>query len=626
MTSPGGPQSPDDADTPDGAGTPDDSALGEAFPTLDEAMAAAEDDADPELAERLAEAQAEDDERESDLQTVLRSGLFGGPDADVLREIAGESGRDADFDDDYDELFVSDDDQIDPGADDDDRIDPGADDDAGHPDDGLGAGADRESALDATDHAATDHAATDPTAGDPTVTDLTGDGDPEQEAALASLTAQIVARAPEHDVQPSLERVREALDLLGNPQDAYPVIHLTGTNGKSSTARMVEALLRERGLRTGRFTSPHLHTIRERIAVDGAPVPTPDFLEAYHEVAPYIDLIDERHVEAGGKRLSFFELLTVLAYATFADSPVDAAIVEVGLGGRWDATNVAHGQVAVLTSIERDHTRWLGETLTEIANEKVGIIEEGATVVVARQREEVEGIVLSAAATAGARLIREDVDLEVVDRELAVGGQVLTLRTPAGVYEGIFLPLHGAHQARNALLALATAEAFFGGAALAGDVVESAFAGVTSPGRLEVVRSSPLVLVDAAHNPAGVEALREGIAEAFDLEHLVGVVGVMYDKEVEAMLGELEPLLDEIVVTDAGTDRAMPAEELAEVARDVFGEDRVHLVPRLAEAIDRAATLAEADQAEIVTKTGVLVTGSVVLAGRAREVTGHPHA
>ncbi|MGC5629209.1 bifunctional folylpolyglutamate synthase/dihydrofolate synthase [Georgenia sp. Z1344] len=588
MSTPGGPQSPDDADTPD------ESAISESFPTIDEAISAAEDDADPELAERMAEARAEDDEREADLQVVLRSGLFGGPDDDVVREIAGDAGRDAEFDDDYEELFVSDDERIDP-------------DDAHVPDDDPHAPHDDDL----------------PSGGPGSSDNPTGEGTPEEEAALAELTAQILARTPEHAPQPSLERVREALDLLGNPQDSYPVVHLTGTNGKTSTARMIEALLRERGLRTGRFTSPHLHTVRERIALDGAPISTPDFISAYHDVAPYLDLVDERNVENGGVRLSFFELLTVLGYAAFADTPVDAAIVEVGLGGRWDATNVARGQVAVLTTIERDHMRWLGSTLTEIANEKVGIIEEGATVVVARQHEEVEDIVLTAAATAGARLVREGTELEVVDRETAVGGQVLTLSTPAGVYEGIFLPLHGEHQARNALLALAAVEQFFGGAALAGDVVEQAFAGVSSPGRLEVVRASPLIIVDAAHNTAGVEALREGLAEAFDLEHVVGVVGVMYDKEAETMLGELEPLLDEVVVTDAGTDRAMPAEELAEIARDVFGEDRVHLVPRLDAALDRAATLAEADQEEIVTKTAVVVVGSVVLAGRAREVTGH---
>jgi dihydrofolate synthase/folylpolyglutamate synthase len=570
VSNPGGTQKPDDAESADEA------ALAESFPTIEEALAAAEEDADPEAAERLAAAEREDAEREADLQVVLRSGLFSGHDSDVLDEVL------------EDEIGTPDDDADTPADPATGRGGPGAD--------GAPASSDQ------------------------------GTGTPEEEALLADVTAQIISRAPEHDIQPSLDRVRDALDLLGNPQSAYPIVHLTGTNGKTSTARMVEALLRERGLTTGRFTSPHLHTIRERIAIGGEPISTPDFLTAYADIAPYVDLVDGQHTASGGKRLSFFELLTVLGYAAFADAPVDAAVIEVGLGGRWDATNVADGQVAAITPISLDHTRWLGSTLVDIANEKVGIIKDGATVVLARQPEDVEGVVLAAAAQAGARVVREGVDIEVADRELAVGGQVLTLRTPAGTYEGIHLPLHGAHQAQNALVALATVEAFFGGAALDGGVVEAAFASVRSPGRIEVVRSSPLIIVDAAHNPAGVEALREGLSEAFDLEHVVGVVGVMADKDVEAVLGELEPLLDEIVVTDAGTDRAMPAEELAEIARDVFDEDRVHLRPRLSEAIDTAAALAEANAEEVVTRTAVVVTGSAVLAGRAREVTGHTGA
>lgn len=571
MSNPGGTQNHDDAESAD------EPTVADAFPTIEEALAAAEEDADPEVAERLAAAAQEDAEREADLQVVLRSGLFSGPDADILDEVLDE---DTDTpDDDAPDL---------------------ADPATGR----GGSAAGGEASSDGGD----------------------GTGTPEEEALLADVTAQIIARAPEHDVQPSLDRVRDALDLLGNPQSAYPVVHLTGTNGKTSTARMIDALLRERGVTTGRFTSPHLHSIRERIAIGGEPISTPDLLAAYADIAPYIDLVDGQHTAAGGKRLSFFELLTVLGYAAFADAPVDAAIVEVGLGGRWDATNVADGQVAAITPISLDHTRWLGSSLVDIGGEKAGIIKDGATVVLARQHEDVEGVLLAAAAQAGARVVREGVDIEVVDRELAVGGQVLTLRTPAGVYEGIHLPLHGAHQAQNALIALATVEAFFGGAALDAGVVEAAFASVRSPGRLEVVRPSPLIIVDAAHNPAGVEALREGLAEAFDLEHVVGVVGVMADKDVEAVLGELEPLLDEIVVTDAGTDRALPAEELAELARDVFDEDRVHLRPRLSEAIDTAAALAEANTEEVVTRTAVVVTGSVVLAGRAREVTGHTRA
>ncbi|MPV38948.1 bifunctional folylpolyglutamate synthase/dihydrofolate synthase [Georgenia subflava] len=446
--------------------------------------------------------------------------------------------------------------------------------------------------------------------------------DAQAEEEVRRIYNDILARAPEHDVQPSLERVQGVLELMGDPHRAYPVIHLTGTNGKTSTARMIERLLREKGLRTGRFTSPHLHSVRERIALDGEPVAPEVFVATWEDVAPYVAMVDERSQAAGGPRLSFFEVFTVMAYAAFADAPVDVAVVEVGMGGRWDATNVADGTVEVLTTVTRDHERWLGHELADIATEKVGIITPRSTVVVAEQDEEVAGIVMSAAAQQGAQLLREGEDAALLDRQLGVGGQLLTLRTPGGVYTDVFLPLHGEHQARNALLALTAVEAFFGGGALDAGVVEQGFAGVDSPGRLEVVRRSPTVLVDAAHNPAGVEALRAAVDEAFDFSHLVGVVGVMADKDADGILAGLEPMLAEVVITRASIDRAMDVDELAEVARDVFGEDRVHVAERLEDAIDTAATLAEANVEEVVTTTGVLVAGSVLLAAEVRALMG----
>ncbi|MFH5822463.1 bifunctional folylpolyglutamate synthase/dihydrofolate synthase [Georgenia sp. AZ-5] len=444
----------------------------------------------------------------------------------------------------------------------------------------------------------------------------------QAEDAVGRIYRDILTRAPEHDVQPSLDRVRAVLELLGDPQRSYPVIHLTGTNGKTSTARMIERLLREKGLRTGRFTSPHLHSVRERIALDGEPISPDAFVATWEDVAPYVAMVDERSQAEGGPRLSFFEVFTVMAYAAFADAPVDVAVVEVGMGGRWDATNVVDGTVAVLTRIDRDHERWLGHTLEEIAGEKVGIIKDRATVVSADQEEEVDAVVLSAAAQRGARLLRDGQELAVVERQLGVGGQMLTLSTPAGVYQDVFVPLHGEHQAHNALLALAAVETFFGGGALDGGVVEQAFANVDSPARLELVRRSPTVLVDAAHNPAGVEALRAAVEEVFAFSHLVGVVGVMADKDAEGILAGLEPMLSDVVVTRATTDRAMDVEELAEIAVDVFGEERVHVAERLDDALDKAATLAEADPEEVVTTTGVLVAGSVLLAAEARSLLG----
>jgi dihydrofolate synthase/folylpolyglutamate synthase len=443
----------------------------------------------------------------------------------------------------------------------------------------------------------------------------------EADSAVQQIYAEILARAPEHDVQPSLERVEAVLELLGDPHRAYPVIHVAGTNGKTSTARVVERLLRERGLRTGRFTSPHLTSVRERIALDGEPISPESFVATWRDVEPYVQMVDDRSQAAGGPRLSFFEVFTVMALAAFADAPVDVAVVEVGMGGRWDATNVVDAAVAVITSISRDHERWLGHELTAIAAEKAGIITPGVTVLSAEQPEEVATVLRDAATALDARLLVDGTDLAVLDRQIAVGGQMLSLSTPAATYTDIYLPLHGEHQAHNALLALAAVETFFGGGALDAGVVEQAMASADSPGRLEVVRTSPRVIVDAAHNPAGVEALRAALEEAFGVGRLVGVVGVMGDKDAESILAALEPMLAEVVITRAGTDRAHDVEDLAEIARDVFDPDRVHVAERLDGAVDLAAGLAERDPDE---PGAVLVTGSIVLVAQARILLGRP--
>jgi dihydrofolate synthase/folylpolyglutamate synthase len=439
-------------------------------------------------------------------------------------------------------------------------------------------------------------------------------------AAADEIYAGILERAPEHDIEPSLDRVRGVCELLGDPQHAFRTVHITGTNGKTSTARMVERLLREHGLRTGRFTSPHLTRVTERIVIDGEPISDERFVEVWQDVAPYVHMVDTRSLEEGGPRLSFFEVFTVMAFAAFADAPVEVAVIEVGLGGTWDATNVVDAEVAVLTTVAHDHERYLGDTLVEIASEKSGIIKEGATAVVAAQSEDVEGVILQAAAEKGARVLREGVDIDVLDRQVAVGGQLLTLRATGAVYQDVFLPLYGEHQAHNALLALVAVESLLtGGAALDGSVVETAFADVTSPGRLEVVRTSPTVLVDAAHNPAGAAALVAAVEEAFEFTRLVGVVGVMADKDPEGILAALEPLLAEVVVTRAASSRALEVADLAEIAVEVFGEDRVHVADRLDEALTLAATRAEG---EAQYGAGVLVTGSVVLVAQARTLLG----
>ena len=454
----------------------------------------------------------------------------------------------------------------------------------------------------------------------------------EVSARMREVEAEILSRAPEHRVQPSLERVEWALDLLGNPERAYRNIHITGTNGKTSTARMAERLLAATGMRTGRFTSPHLATIRERIALDGEPISEEGFIAAWEDVAPYIRMVDERSAAAGGPRMSFFEVLTVMALAAFADHPVDVAVLEVGMGGTWDCTNVVPGDVEVITPIGLDHAAWLGDTIEEVASNKAGTIKDGAMLITSVQPPAAQAIIAAAAAAHGV-VWRRELDpeddpgspdagvLRVVDRTLAVGGQMATLRTAAAVYEDVFIPLHGAYQVRNALLALAAVEAVFGGRALPAKIVEDGFASVTSPGRLEVLRSSPTVVLDAGHNPHGLAALVPAVEETFGFRHLVAVIGAMADKDVEGILSVLEPACDAVVCVPIDSPRALEAEDLAAVAREVFGADRVEAADTLALGVDRAVTLSEGFE-DPLTASGVLIVGSVVLAAEARALFG----
>ncbi|MDO5722222.1 MAG: folylpolyglutamate synthase/dihydrofolate synthase family protein [Actinomycetaceae bacterium] len=444
------------------------------------------------------------------------------------------------------------------------------------------------------------------------------DLDATQTAALMRrVEKDIIARAPEHQVQPSLERVQLAMHILGDPQHAYRSIHLTGTNGKTSTSRMIDSLLQASGRRVGRFTSPHLNTIRERICLNGEPLSEEGFLAAYADVAPYLEMVDAHSAQHDGPRMSFFEVLTTMAYAAFADAPVDVAVMEVGMGGQWDATNVIDADVAVITPIAKDHEKWLGATVEEIAREKVGIIKPGAVVVSAVQEPSVEAIIRKACEEKGAtlRMLGEEIDL--VSRQVGVGGQLISVRTPAATYEDIALPLLGVHQATNAALALAAVEAFNSGRALEGNIVEEGFGAATSPGRLEVVRSSPSIIVDAAHNPHGAAALVAAVEESFDYSTIVGVYSAMADKNVEAVLAEVEPLLDEIVITGMDSPRAMSVEELTSIAADVFGAERVWSEPALLDAIDRAVERSEI-AGDPAASSGVVVFGSVVLAGAAR--------
>ncbi|MFP3966028.1 folylpolyglutamate synthase/dihydrofolate synthase family protein [Actinomadura fulvescens] len=447
-----------------------------------------------------------------------------------------------------------------------------------------------------------------------------------------------MGRGVEWDIDPTLDRIRDLVDLLGEPQRSYPVIHIAGTNGKTSTARLIESLLRERGLRTGLYTSPELTTLRERIAIDGEAISEEGFVETLRDVLPYVRLIDDKH----GVRLSFFEVLTAMAYAAFADAPVDVAIVETGMGGAWDATNVADGTVAVITPIGLDHTRYLGDTIEEIAAEKAGIIKPGAIAVLAQQPVAAAEVLLRRVAEVGAVAAREGIEFGAVHRDIAFGGQLIRIQGLHAAYDDIFLPMFGDHQASNAACALAAVEAFASGTPTSGEanleattriaagetygggdegqldpaLVRSGFAKAGSPGRLEVVRTGPTVLLDAAHNPAGMAASVATVTEEFNFNRLVGVFAAFADKDLAGMLEQLEPVLAELVVTRNSSPRSLPAEELGELAEGIFGVDRVHVSPRLDDAIDRAIGLAE--ETGEYQGAGVLITGSVVTAGDAR--------
>jgi dihydrofolate synthase/folylpolyglutamate synthase len=430
----------------------------------------------------------------------------------------------------------------------------------------------------------------------------------------------ILARAPEHDLQPSLDRIAAVMELLGDPRRSFPVIHLTGTNGKTSTTRIVETLLLEHGLRTGRFTSPHLHSMRERIALSGQPISAERFLAAYDEVLPFVEMVDARSATEDGPRMTYFEVLVAVAYAAFADAPVDVAVVEVGMGGAWDATNVADGSVAVVTPVALDHQHFLGHDVESIAIEKSGIIKAEALTVVGVQEPEVAQVLADRANEVGARIAFEGNEFGLLEREVALGGQQISVRSLTGDYTDLFLPLHGLHQVHNALLAIVAVEAFLGGGEQRLDpaVLREGLARVASPGRLEIVRRSPTVVVDAAHNPAGALALRAALEDSFNFARIIGVIAILKDKDATQMLEILEPVLDHVVVSRTTSPRAMAPAELGQLAGDIFGEDRVTVIESLPDALDTAAGLAD----EGGVGGGVLATGSVTTAAEVRMLLG----
>jgi len=446
------------------------------------------------------------------------------------------------------------------------------------------------------------------------------------EFSVESVYAELLGRAPENKMEPRMEPMFRAMEILGEPNKAYPIIHVTGTNGKTSTARIIESLLQAYGLRTGRYTSPHLSKVTERISIDGEPVPDETFVRIWDEIRPYLEIVDAELEARGENRLTYFEAVTVLAFAVFADAPVDVAVIEVGLGGITDATNVGDGQVAVVTPISLDHTELLGDTVADIAAEKSGIVKAGGFLVSAAQPPEAAQVLLDASRQKDVPFRFEGVEFGVEERTLAVGGQLLTIRGLAERYTDLQLPLHGAHQAQNAAVGVAAVEAFLGGGEkpLEIDLVREGFAKATSPGRLEVVRTAPTAIVDAGHNPEGLRASAEAIKESFGFSKLVLVVGILGEKDAPAMLAELRAqygdLVEDICLTQSTSPRAIPAGELGEMALEAgFPEADLYVTERLDDALEWAVGRAEATEDF---GGGILVTGSITVVAEARTLLG----
>ncbi|PJJ44011.1 dihydrofolate synthase/folylpolyglutamate synthase [Glutamicibacter mysorens] len=436
---------------------------------------------------------------------------------------------------------------------------------------------------------------------------------------LDRVYAQLLSRAPENKMEPRMAPMFRAMEILGEPNKACPVIHITGTNGKTSTARMIESLLMAHDLRTGRYSSPHLISVTERIAIDGAPVEDETFVRVWDEISPFLEIVDAELVERGENKLTYFEAVTILAFAVFAEVPVDVVVLEVGLGGITDATNVADADVSVITPISLDHTDLLGDTPGEIAEEKVGILKPGGYLVSSVQPVDAADVLLARARELDVPAAFDTLDFRLLDRQHGVGGQLLSIQGQAARYDEIFLPLFGAHQAQNATVALAAVEAFLGGGQreLNADLVRDGFAAATSPGRLELLRAAPSILVDAGHNPDGIRVTAEAIKESFGFTRLVLMVGILQEKDAEAMLYTLREeygdMVEDICITQSSSPRAIPAGELSTLAIDVgWPEADIHVTENLEDAIEWSVGRAEAGND---LSGGVLVTGSITLVG-----------
>ena len=448
-------------------------------------------------------------------------------------------------------------------------------------------------------------------------------------AELARVYARLLARAGETQVELRLDATRRACEVLGDIHTAAPTITITGTNGKTSTARMIDSLITAHDLRVGRFTSPHLHSVTERISVDGSPVSARTFVRIYDEIAPYLEIVDGQLEAEGRAKLTYYEALTVLAFAVFADAPVDVVVTEVGMGGAWDSSNVADAQVCVFTKIGLDHQAFLGDTIEEIAATKAGILDRSVedspapkpVAVTAVQDEAAQAVLDEEAARREVPLATEERDFRLLDRQRAVDGQLITVQGRRDVYSDLFLPLHGVHQAHNATVAIVAAEAFLGAEdkPLDQETVAEGLARVTSPGRAELVRTGPSVVVDGAHNPDAAHVLAETLTEAFDFDYVVMVLAMLADKDSDGVIEELHRSADVFVVSENLNSRALPVDDLAEVAREWVDEDSVIVASDLNAALMKAIDLANSVDAK---SPGIVVTGSIYTVAEARLLLG----
>ena len=443
---------------------------------------------------------------------------------------------------------------------------------------------------------------------------------PDDQARIDAIEKALLARWPETRIAPTLDRISALVDILGSPQLSYPTIHVGGTNGKTTTSRMIDSLLFEMGLRTGRFTSPHLERYLERISINGQPIDAKELIFSFNDISPYLDLMDSKF----DNPISFFEAITALAFAAFAEHPIDVGVIEVGMGGQWDATNVVDADVSVITPIGLDHMEYLGSTITEIAATKAGIIKEQGFIVLAQQTPEAAVELLRRAAEVGADVAREGLEYSIDSRAIAVGGQLISITGLRGHYDDIFLPLHGKHQASNAAAALIAVEAFFGEQDLDIDAVRAGFANVTSPGRCEIIHRDPTIILDAAHNPHGAKAIAETMQSEFTFDEVTRIVALMADKDALGILQALEPIMNLVIVTTNSSERSMKVADLSKLATEVFGADRVFAEDTLQAAIDRAVKDSVRPLSD--ESMAILITGSVVTVGEARTAVRKKYA